>query len=214
MGKARKRWIAVLVVTTLLYAAGSALAEEKSSGVAGEPKEVTPRPGQVIVLSLQESVLLGLKNNLNIAIEGFNPKIRSADVTAAKAVFDPTAFAEVNYGDRKEQNRNVLAGTPVVENEDYNWSMGLRQDLPTGGSYELSFSNNRNFNNSAFFSVVDTSTAFSSDLGLTVVQPLLKNFGVDVNRTQIKIAKNEQDISVDQLRETTMDVITQVQEAY
>lgn len=214
MGKARKRWIAVLVVTTLLYAAGSALAEEKSSGVAGEPKEVTPRPGQVIVLSLQESILLGLKNNLNIAIEGFNPKIRSADVTAAKAVFDPTAFAEVNYGDRKDQNRNVLAGTPVVENEDYNWSMGLRQDLPTGGSYELSFSNNRNFNNSAFFSVVDTSTAFSSDLGLTVVQPLLKNFGVDVNRTQIKIAKNEQDISVDQLRETTMDVITQVQEAY
>jgi outer membrane protein TolC len=42
----------------------------------------------------------------------------------------------------------------------------------------------------------------------------LKNFGVDVNRTQIKIAKNEQEISVDRFRETTMDVITQVQDAY
>lgn len=214
MGKKRNRWVAVLVSTALMSSTGSALGGEGSAEVAGEPKEITPRPGQVIVLSLQESILLGLTNNLNIAFAGFNPEIRSADVTAAKAVFDPTAFAEVSYGDQKEQNRNVLAAKPVVENKDYNWNMGLRQDLPTGGSYELSFSNNRNFNDSGFFSVIGTSTAYSSDVSLTVVQPLLKNFGVDVNRTQIKIAKNQQEISVDRLRETTMDVITQVQEAY
>ncbi|MFQ5960179.1 MAG: TolC family protein [Candidatus Methylomirabilales bacterium] len=214
MGKKTNRWVAVLVFAALMSSTGSALGGEGSAEAAGEPEEITPRPGQVMVLSLQESILLGLKNNLAIAIQGFNPKIRSADVTSAKAVFDPTAFAEVNYGMQKEQNRNVLAGTPVVDNDDFDWNVGLRQDLPTGGSYELSFSNNRNFNNSAFFSVADASTAYSSDLSLTVVQPLLKNFGVDVNRTQIKIAKNEQEISVDRLRETTMDVITQVQETY
>jgi outer membrane protein TolC len=214
MRRAAKQWVAVVVGTALVLSVGSALGEEKSAGVAGEPEEITPKPGQVMVLSLQESILLGLKNNLNIAIAGFNPKVRAADVTAAKAVFDPTAFAEVGFAKQKEQNRNVLAGEPVIKNDDFDFNVGLRQSLPTGGSYELSFSNNRNFNDSAFFSVVDTSTAYSSDLSLTVIQPLLKNFGVDVNRTQIKIAKNEQEISVDRLRETTMDVITQVQEAY
>ncbi|HET7854284.1 MAG TPA: TolC family protein, partial [Candidatus Methylomirabilis sp.] len=115
---------------------------------------------------------------------------------------------------QKTQNRNVLVGELVETNEDLNWNVGLSQSLPTGGSYQLTFANNRNFNNSAFFSVVNTETAYFSDLSLTVVQPLLKNFGVDVNRTQIKIAKNEQEISVDRFRETTMDVITQVQDAY
>ncbi|MEE9123117.1 MAG: hypothetical protein V3U14_01300, partial [candidate division NC10 bacterium] len=76
MGKVGNRWIAVAALATLLSSIGSALGEEGSAGVAGEPEEITPKPGQVIVLSLQESILLGLKNNLAIAIEGFNPKIR------------------------------------------------------------------------------------------------------------------------------------------
>ncbi len=216
MGKVGNRWIAVAALATLLSSIGSALGEEGSAGVAGEPEEITPKPGQVIVLSLQESILLGLKNNLAIAIEGFNPKIRAADVTGAKAVFDPTTFAEVSFDDRREQNRNVLVGEPVRDNEDFNFSVGLRQDLPTGGSYELLFANNRNFNNAQFFNPmgIDLQTAYSSELSLTVVQPLLKNFGVDINRTQIKIAENEREISLDRFRETTMDVITEVQIAY
>ena len=180
---------------------------------SGQGPAVEP-PAQVLVLSLKESILLGLKNNLNIAIEGFNPGIRATDVTVAQAVFDPTAFADVNFGKQKTQNRNVLVGQLVEINEDLNFNVGLSQSLPTGGSYQLTFANDRNYNNAAFFSVVDTNTAYASDLSLTLVQPLLKNFGVDVNRTQIKIAKNEQEISVDRFRETTMDVITQVQEAY
>lgn len=216
MGKVGNRWIAVAALATLLSSIGSALGEEGSAGVAGEPEEITPKPGQVIVLSLRESILLGLKNNLAIAIEGFNPKIRAADVTGAKAVFDPTTFAEVSFDDRREQNRNVLVGEPVRDNEDFNFSVGLRQDLPTGGSYELLFANNRNFNNAQFFNPngIDLQTAYSSELSLTVVQPLLKNFGVDINRTQIKIAENEREISLDRFRETTMDVITEVQIAY
>jgi len=49
---------------------------------------------------------------------------------------------------------------------------------------------------------------------LTLTQPLLKNFGVDVNRVQIKIAQNERAISLDRFRQKTMDVVTQVQTAY
>lgn len=214
MKKAGNRWIALVAFGAFLSSTGVAVGQQESAGVAEVRQEVTPTPGQVIVLSLQESILLGLKNNLNIAIEGFNPEIRATDVTSAEAVYDPTAFAEVNFGMQKTQTRNVLVARAEEINQDFNFNTGLVQNLPTGGSYELSFANNRNYNNAGFFGVVNTNTAYSSDLSLTLVQPLLKNFGVDINRTQIKIAKNEQEISVDRLRETTMDVITQVQEAY
>ena len=219
MGNIGNRWIAVLALGVLLSSTGSALGEEKSAGGVSEPQKITPKPGQVMVLSLQESILLGLKNNLNIAIEGFNPKIREADVTSAKAVFDPSVFTEVGFTSIQTPNRNTLAGVLESKTDDFVWNVGFSQDLPTGGSYELRFDNNRNFNNAQFFILqqpvfADLQTAYASDLNLTVTQPLLKNFGVDINRTEIKIAENDREISLDQFRQTVMDVITQIQDVY
>lgn len=212
MGKVRNRWIAVVVVTALGCAGGSALAEEKPPGGASEPKEITPSPGQVMALSLEESILLGVKNNLNIAIEGFNPQIRDADITVAKAVFDPTAFAEVFYDKAKTRNRSALSAVETTTDENLFGRVGINQRLPTGATYELSFDSNRNNTDTTFLQGINP--AYQTDLSLKVVQPLLRNFGVDVNRTQIKIAQNEQEISMDQFRQTTMDIITQVQDAY
>ena len=222
MGKAGNRCIALVTAAALSCGVGAALGEEKSAEITVSPEKATPKPGQVMVLSLQESILLGLKNNLDIAIEGFNPKIRATDVTAAKAVFDPDVFAEVGFGSTQTPNRNTLAGVIESKNDDYDWNFGLRQDLPTGGSYELLFDNNRNFNNAQFFvpkdnqgnPIADLQTAYTPDLSLTVIQPLLKNFGVDINRTQIKIAENDREISLDRFRETIMDVVTQIQDVY
>src|SRR5574337_1348520 len=41
-------------------------------------------------LSLREAVVLAVKNNLDIVIAGYNPKITGEGITIAKAVFDPT----------------------------------------------------------------------------------------------------------------------------
>ncbi|MDZ4340616.1 MAG: TolC family protein [candidate division NC10 bacterium] len=178
----------------------------------GAPEATVPTPGQVLVLSLQESILLGLKNNLDIAIEGFNPKIRDADVTAAKAVFDPTAFAEIFYSTSTLQNRSGLATNVVNENKDVDAAVGIRQQLPTGADYEVRYGTNRNDTNTSFLQVLNP--AYTNDLTLTLSQPLLKNFGVDVNRTAIKIAQNEREISGDQFRQRIMEVTTQVQRSY
>lgn len=212
MGKAGNRSIAVIAVVALLCAAGVAWGEEESAEITGKVSEVVPEPGQVMVLSLQESILLGLKNNLEIAIEGFNPKIRESDITTAKAVFDPTAFAEVFFARTELQNRSGLATNPVTEDEDVGAAVGVRQKLPTGADYELRFDNNRNDTNTSFLGGLNP--AYESALTLVLTQPLLKNFGVDVNRTGIKIAQNEREISLDRFRERTMDVVAGIYNAY
>ncbi len=191
-------------------------AESRGSGQAPtvEPPVVSSvePPAQVIVLSLKESILLGLKNNLDIAIEGFNPKIRDADVTVARAVFDPTAFAEIFFSKSKFQNRDALATNAVTENDDIFGAAGIRQVLPTGANYEVRYGTNRNDTNTSFLQILNP--AYFSDLNLTLTQPLLKNFGVDVNRTAIKIAQNDREISGDRLRARVMDVVTLVQTQY
>ncbi|MGE5849529.1 MAG: TolC family protein, partial [Candidatus Methylomirabilota bacterium] len=90
---------------------------------------------------------------------------------------------------------------------DYN--VGLKQKLPTGGTYELRFDNEYLETNS--LSIQD---GFISKLKLTLTQPLLKNFGFEATETNIRIATNNQSISREQLRLRVSDIVVQVQNAY
>jgi outer membrane protein TolC len=49
---------------------------------------------------------------------------------------------------------------------------------------------------------------------LTLTQPILRNFGFDVNRTRIRIAETNQEISDSSLKDRVMRVVTLVQDLY
>lgn len=189
----------------LMRLVGSVTPQDQSTSVESE------NVGE-LRLALREAVVLALKNNLDIAIAGYDPKIRSEDISIAKAIFDPT-FSLTPF----EANRTVsptatqLAGATVSTIENRNVNASLVQKLPFGASYTLSMTNNRFKTNSSF---ADINPSYKSFLTLSITQDLLKNFGVDVNTTPIKIARNNQAISVTQLRQQANQVITDVHLAY
>jgi outer membrane protein TolC len=167
-------------------------------------------------LSLREAVLLAVKNNLDIAIAGYNPRIKVEDIVIAKAVFDPTFSLTLDANRTVSPTATTLAGATVntVENRDVNAS--LVQKLPFGASYTLSMTNNRFDTNSKFAQPANggINPSYKSFVTLSITQDLLKNFGVDVNMAPIKIARNNQAISVTQLRQQANQVITDVHNAY
>jgi len=80
-----------------------------------------------------------------------------------------------------------------------------------GGTYTLSFANQHtNTNNS--FSVINP--FYSSNLSLTFTQPLLRNRSIDNNRRQIRIQRKRLEQSDADFRLRTIQIITQVQQAY
>ena len=171
-----------------------------------------PSPGAAdgaMALSLKESIALALKNNLDIAVEGFNPHLRDQDIISQKSAFDPSAFLEATRSDnRLPATLNLLTGQRVLS-DLFDFNTGLRQKLPTGGTYELRFNNE--------WLHIPTSSpneGFISKFALTLTQPLLKNFGFEANETGIRIASNNQSISREQLRLRVSNVTTQVQNAY
>jgi outer membrane protein TolC len=173
---------------------------------SGQPPAVPP--SGVLSLSIRDSIALALKNNLDISVEGFNPQLREQDLTNEEAVFDPSAFLELTRSDNR-----VPLGTQLIQgnraaSDFWNYNAGLRQKLGTGGTYELRFNNG--YNN---LPSVGT-TQFISNFGLTLTQPLLKNFGFEPTETNIRIASNNQSISREQLRLKVSDIVTQVQNAY
>lgn len=178
----------------------------------GESPRLEPADAGELRLSLREAVLLALKNNLDIAIANYNPKITAESVVIQKAVFDPVASLTV------DANKSVtpsispfLSGARVsqVENQDVNAS--LTQSLPIGGSYTLGLTNNRQDTNSLR---AEINPSYKTFLTLSVTQNLLKNFGPDVNTAPIKIARINQAISVTQLRQQANQVITSVHSTY
>ncbi len=186
--------------------------------VQAAPPTESPTPASAdagdLRLSLREAVLLALKNNLDIVIAAYNPKINAESIVIEKAAFDPTFSLTLDANRTVTPTATVLAagaGVPVsrIENQDVNGS--LTQRLPIGGSYTLSLTNNRQGTNSTFAQI---NPSYRTFLTLSITQDLLKNFGVDVNTAPIRIARNNQSISVAQLRLQANQVITNVHTAY
>jgi outer membrane protein TolC len=157
--------------------------------------------------------MLALKNNLDIAIANYNPKITAEGIIIEKAVFDPVFSLTADANRTKTPSASFLAAGGLrrltTENRDLNAS--LDQRLPFGASYTLGLDNNRLDSSSQLASI---NPSYKPVLTLSLTQNLLKNFGPDVNTAPIKIARNNQAISVTQVRLQANKVITSVHNAY
>ncbi len=171
----------------------------------------SPSASNDLVLTLREVVERALNNNVSIAVEEFNSKIREQDITDRKSEFDPTINLELSTIEKTNQVSSAFASPDKAQNRDYDWDLSLNQKVITGGEYEINFNNNRNKTNSNFAGL---NPKYSSELLLSASQPLLKNFGIDNNKRNIYIANNDLDISDFDFESTVIDTITDVQNVY
>jgi outer membrane protein TolC len=158
-------------------------------------------------LSLKECVAMALQNNLDIAVELFNPRVRQQDLQGEEAAFHPSAFLGASRADNRLPG-GFAFGSGAAISDNWIFGTGIRQKLMTGGTYEFRF--DHEYLNSS----TSTRAAWNSRFVLSLQQPLLKNFGLDANETGIRIATNNQGISREQLRLKASDVVTQVHNGY
>jgi outer membrane protein TolC len=162
-------------------------------------------------LTLRQVVETTLKNNVSIAVEEFNAKIREQDITDRKSEFDPTISLELSTQERSNQVSSAFASPDKSRNRDYVWDLSLNQKVVTGGDYEINFNNGRNRTNSNFAGL---NPQYSSELLFSATQPLLKNFGIDNNKRNIYIANNDLDISDFEFESKVIDTVTDAENIY
>lgn len=167
--------------------------------------------GNELSLTLRQVVETTLKNNVSIAVEAFNAKIREQDITDRKSEFDPTISLELSTRERSNQVSSAFASPAKARNRDHVWDMSLNQKVITGGDYEISFNNSRNRTNSNFAGL---NPQYSSELLFSATQPLLKNFGIDNNKRNIYIANNDMDISDFEFESKVIDTVTDAENIY
>ena len=180
--------------------------------------DLTGRRQQDVSVSLQWAVVSAVRRNLDIQIARLQPAINEADVVAAEAVFDALFFSNVDLSKTDEPTTvpllmGVELGTAVRASEQYRFETGLRKRLISGAEISLSADLTR-FRNLAPGFMLTPDPAYTAAIRLGLTQPLLRGFGSEVNTATIRLTRNADRRSIEQLRSDMLDVVADTESAY
>jgi outer membrane protein TolC len=179
------------------------------TGTTVAPSPADTRP--VLELTLDEAVRRTLENNADIQVERFNPEASLYAVDELKGFYEPVLTSLISTDSATRAASNQFAGAENLETDRLDYNFGILQAVPTGGDFRLDFTNRKTTTNSVFETF---NPSYSSNFDFSLNQPFLRNFKTDARRTQIKIAKKNQEISDVQFRQAVTNVVAGVKQRY
>ena len=114
--------------------------------------------------------------------------------------------------DTPQPNGSVPGLTGNTQAEDIQFSTGIRKPLISGG--QITAQTNLNRSESIPSLLVGTNKYYDADVLVNLQQPLLRNFGADLNRSNIILAQNDRLAEAQLLRQRLLEVTAQVEQAY
>ncbi|HUO84122.1 MAG TPA: TolC family protein [Thermoanaerobaculia bacterium] len=188
----------------ILLTAVSPLVAQQTAGAPDSPVE----PANALRLSMDGAIEAATQNNLGVSIQRVDFQMAEQTRRGAWAPFDWLTSATIETSSQERPVTSVIF-SPVSETTVAN--VGVQQTLPTGANYTVGFNNQKQASNNPF---ITFNPAFTTGLNLGFTQPLLRNFGVDVNTRGIRIARNNLGISEESFRSVMLDTVLGVQQAY
>lgn len=139
-----------------------------------------------VPMGLEDCLKLTLDNNPDIAVS--ERDARSAELLhqAAHGIFDTLLNAGLDTSRSESPSTSQLSGADVLTSDRTQLSIGASQFTAWGGSASLTLFTQRSESNSTFSSL---NPAYTSDLTLSLTQPLLRGFGKVPTKYQIKLSK-------------------------
>jgi outer membrane protein TolC len=184
-----------------------------SVGLAAPARGQEPAPPDrpILELSLDDAVKRTLENNNDIAVERYNPELSEESIRLYRGAYDPLLITTVNQNSRTSPADNAFAGAAELVNKTTIYNFAADQLLKTGGNLRVDFNNRRGSTNSVFSSF---NPSFNSTLNANLSQPFLRNFKIDANRFQLRVAKKNREISDVQFQQTVTNTVANVKDLY
>ena len=209
----RQPRVFVTILISGLLAGGLLLAAGEASS---QPQE------QRTSIALVDAVLRSLEANLDISISRKTMESRVADIIGEQAKFDPTLSLNGQYNRAVQPlNRPVFGGTgealreiQTFDQRNHSLTLDVTQNLMTGANYDLNYSPQRSNVNQNVAPGFLFNPAYSGGLAFTLTQPLLRNFGTDINRTFIQVAQNNAKIEEHVFLDRVLTVIATVEQNF
>ncbi len=174
------------------------------------PMPIT-RDEQIERVTLKDTIALALENNPGIAAQRLEPKRQAAGVLGAQAEYDPTFSGELQSVQTTSPSASSLSGINTVNVDQRTANFHLFKTFRTGTLATIDFLNDR-LDNSARFNTLRPE--YVPQLNLSLVQPLLRNFGWDFSYLVVRVAQETADAAVYQYQAQLADFVESVIETY
>ena len=192
----------------------SLLVDEPPPGIGGPNGPLltnltaSSTPAPVVNSNLSDVALITQQQN-DLSVTGAIP------LSSGPAIpqYDPTISGLLNWAHQSTPEYNPLltgASNWLVSN-NFNGNVGWTQGFSPGTQLSMTFDNTRLTSNAARYTY---NPILNSSLGFTITQPLLRGFGIELNRRYIHIAKNNQKIADLVFRQQVIDTVAGIARLY
>ena len=207
-------WGGCLTLAVLLLAS--------SPGWSQDPSTATPSGERHQAISLAEAAVRALQSNLDISISRQTKESRLFDITVEQAKFDPTLSVNGQYNRTVNPlNQPLFGGTSpnltdiqIRDQRNTSVTVDATQNLITGGNVDLNYSPARANTNPEVARGFLYNPSYTGGLALTITQPLLRNAGIELTKTFIKVAQNNAEVEQHVFRDRVLTVLATVEQTY
>ena len=183
---------------------------QKAKAEENNRPDANEAPPKELGLTLEQCRALTLENNLDLKVQLISPAIAAERVSEQEAAFEAAFFSNTSYA----RTDTPVASTIEIEGTKRNYlytDLGVQVPLRTGGTVTFDLADSRSKSDSVY-SMFDPS--YSSDLSVSISQPLLRSAGKRANTHAIRIAEYERQITDARTKLELIRVISTVDRVY
>lgn len=143
-------------------------------------------------MTVKEAIYIAIRNNPGLKADMLDPLAARETVRQANAAFDPALNSQI---DQKKDSVPAVTnfssvGLPTFSRKQYDLNLGVTKLLSTtNGTLSFNFDNSRIVSNARTWTV---NPSYNPSLGMSLSQPLLRNFGLDFATINVRIAQASQ----------------------
>ena len=167
-------------------------------------------PPKELKLNLEQCRALTLENNLDLKVWLISPAIASERVDEAQAAFESAFSTNLLFSKTDTPSATYLDEISGSQVEYFRTGLGVQVPLRTGGTVTFDLADNR--------IKTDAQTTFNpfftSDLSVSISQPLLRGAGNRANTHAIRIAEYERQITDARTKLEVIRIIAAVDRVY
>ena len=163
-------------------------------------------------LTLEEAVQRAVEHNPDLTIVRLATEVEAAHVGESRSAYTPMFSTTLGRSSAVAPPTSSLLGTQGIDTRDWFSSTGVRQRVPWGnGTWSVSWDASRTTSNSPLNSF---DPSLQSGVEIAYSQPLIRDRKIDQARQQYVIAKRNEASSELRFRESVVQTVAAVKQAY
>jgi outer membrane protein TolC len=189
------------VLCLALLFSGPAFCQTATNSLPSPPAE----GGDELVLTPEMFAKLVAEKNAAVQTDQYEVRITANKLNGEKGQYEPLAFASVRREGRHRLNtveeQIVSSNLPFLTEKVYTREAGIKGLVSTGANYKFAYNVEERSNNVIASQTLGLlNTEFTSTIGITVQQPLSRDFGKEATEVDRNVADIEHKIAIAQYK--------------